>query len=252
MEKTYRHKKTGEIAYYKDGIIKVGNCSVEIGVEPSSEFWVELTYEILSFRANTGLLRIKDSNGIFQANGDAKRENTTEQYLLNEDGWDIHSVKRLSDGEVFSIGDKINFRGLYGNNSEHKYDTIRGFDLKQDANLGILYHNGLVGLSKIEKYKESILTTEDGITIFEGDVHYYIWLKEPTLGQEINKIYKNATKSLHGDEKWLKDVVTFSTKESAEKYLKENEKKYSLNDIKEIVKKLDCFGTTLIEYLEKQ
>ena len=39
MEKTYRHRKTGELAYYKDGIFKQNNCSVEIGVEPSSEFW---------------------------------------------------------------------------------------------------------------------------------------------------------------------------------------------------------------------
>ena len=39
MEKTYRHRKSGELAYYKDGIFKQGNYSVEIGVEPSSEFW---------------------------------------------------------------------------------------------------------------------------------------------------------------------------------------------------------------------
>ena len=48
MEKTYRHKKTGELAYYKDGIIKVGNCSVETGVEPSSEFWEEIRQPILT------------------------------------------------------------------------------------------------------------------------------------------------------------------------------------------------------------
>ena len=39
MEKTYRHRKTGGLAYYKDGVFKQGNCSVEIGEEPSSEFW---------------------------------------------------------------------------------------------------------------------------------------------------------------------------------------------------------------------
>ena len=44
MEKTYKHRKTGELAYYKDGIIKVGNCSVEIGVEPSSEFWNQILF----------------------------------------------------------------------------------------------------------------------------------------------------------------------------------------------------------------
>ena len=37
---------------------------------------------------------------------------------------------------------------------------------------------------------------------------------------------------------------------AAKNYLRDNEKKYSLNDIKETVKKLGCFGTTLIKYLE--
>ena len=44
MEKTYRHRKSGELAYYKDGIFKQGNCSVEIGVEPSSEFWNQILF----------------------------------------------------------------------------------------------------------------------------------------------------------------------------------------------------------------
>ena len=45
MEKVYKHRKTGELAYYKDGIFKQGRFCVEIGVEPSSEFWTELTKE---------------------------------------------------------------------------------------------------------------------------------------------------------------------------------------------------------------
>ena len=43
MEKQFRHKKTGEIAYYKDGIFKQGRFAVEIGVEPSKEYWEEVT-----------------------------------------------------------------------------------------------------------------------------------------------------------------------------------------------------------------
>lgn len=228
MEKVYKHRKTGELAYYKDGVFKQGNCSVEIGVEPSSEFWTEISYKVLE-------TKVYNCQGI--SNG---------TYTV------ITSVKRLSDGEVFSIGDKISFRGLYGNNSQHKYDIIKGFDLKQDANLGVLYHNGLVGLSKIEKYKESILTTFDGVELFDQDVYYFIWLNKPAHGQEINKVYKAIARPLEEDTSWSSDAVFFSTKESAEKYLKENQKKYSVNDIKEIVKKLGCFGTTLIEYLENE
>ena len=39
MEKIFKNRKSGELAYYRDGIFKQNNCSVEIGVEPSSEFW---------------------------------------------------------------------------------------------------------------------------------------------------------------------------------------------------------------------
>jgi len=40
--KTFKHRKTGEVAYYKDGVFKQGNCSVEIGCEPNGEFWEEI------------------------------------------------------------------------------------------------------------------------------------------------------------------------------------------------------------------
>lgn len=42
MEKTFKHKTNGTIAYYKDGVFRQGNCCVEIGCEPSEEFWEEL------------------------------------------------------------------------------------------------------------------------------------------------------------------------------------------------------------------
>ena len=49
MIRKFKNKKTGETITYKDGVIKAGNCVIETGVEPSSEFWMELTYEVLSF-----------------------------------------------------------------------------------------------------------------------------------------------------------------------------------------------------------
>ena len=238
MEKTYRHRKTGYIATQleKDSFIYKYDCGLPLSCYIKQEIledscdWekvIHKDYEILSFRANTGLLRIKDSNGIFQANGDAKRENTTEQYLLNEGGWDIYSVKRLSDGEVFSIGDKINFRGLYGNNSEHKYDIIRGFDLKQDANLGILYLNGLVGLNKIEKYREAVFTTFDNVEIYKNQsywgLHTKTWLLEYVDGG-INYDLKENELS---DSTYL----TFAKKENLEEYILMNKPVLSLNDL---------------------
>ena len=44
MEKVFKNRKSGELAYYKDGIFKQNGCSVEIGVEPSSEFWNQILF----------------------------------------------------------------------------------------------------------------------------------------------------------------------------------------------------------------
>ena len=236
MEKIFKHRKSGELAYYKDGIIKAGNCSVEIGVEPSSEFWTELSYEILSFRSH----RNRFYNPTIQKDGtylDAEimefdGNGASLEWMLNEDEYYITSVKRLSDGEVFSIGDKIYFRGLYGNNSEHKYDTIRGFDLKQDANLGILYHNGLVGLNKIEKYKEAILTTEDNVELFGGESIY-------SVTDDFQLCYTSiATKEN------VQGVRVFAKKEVAEEHILMNKPILSLNDL------LSVWGSDVEMYKE--
>ena len=42
MQKKFKHKKTGEIATYQDGVLKSSGFCVEIGVEPSSKFWEEI------------------------------------------------------------------------------------------------------------------------------------------------------------------------------------------------------------------
>lgn len=227
MEKVYKHKKTGQIAYYKDGIFKQNNCSVEIGVEPSKQFWEEIIFEILSFRSkfnefyNPKLQKdgtFLDDPLMSQNGGGASLK-----WMLNEDEYYISSVKRLSDNEVFSIGDKINFRGLYGNSSEHKYDTIKGFELKQDGSLGVRYHNGLVGIEKIQKYKEPILTTEDGVNIFQGDSYYYV---------NKNNFYIDFVVS--ADKKFdskKEDMLDFKHKEKAEEYILMNKPLLSLNDL---------------------
>ena len=48
MEKKFKHKKTGEIITYKDGVIKSGTFVLDMGCEPSSEYWEEVkkTYPI--------------------------------------------------------------------------------------------------------------------------------------------------------------------------------------------------------------
>lgn len=81
MEKTFKHKTNGTIATYKGGVFKQGNFCIEIGCEPSSEFWEELTYEIITEKPCVNI-------------GSSKIE--------------IIEVKRLSDNVVFKRGDLTN------------------------------------------------------------------------------------------------------------------------------------------------
>jgi hypothetical protein len=131
----------------------------------------------------------------------------------------IESVKRLSDGEIFSIGDKITFKGLFGNNSEHKYDIIKGFKFKQDKKIGALYHNGIVGLEIIEKYKEPIFTTEDGVDLFGGESVY-----------GVTDSFQLAYTSILTEENGQRCRL-FAEKEKAEKYIEENKPQYSQKDV---------------------
>lgn len=109
--KTYKHKKTGEIATYKDGILKSSGFSVEIGVEPSSNFWeeiVEKDYEILSYYAkNIGgkgdnyvdptyiWIETYKGNGKWSRGGHITAPYSTNE-MENHNGYGIHSIKRLS------------------------------------------------------------------------------------------------------------------------------------------------------------
>ena len=56
MEKIFKNRKSGELAYYKDGVFKQNGCSVEIGVEPSSEFWER------AFKTEDGEIKFEKDN----------------------------------------------------------------------------------------------------------------------------------------------------------------------------------------------
>lgn len=45
--KKFKHKKTGEIITYENGVIKSGTFVLDIGCEPSKEFWEEIVVKPL-------------------------------------------------------------------------------------------------------------------------------------------------------------------------------------------------------------
>jgi hypothetical protein len=187
--KTFKHKVTGEIAYYKDGVVKQGNCSIEIGREPSSEFWDEITKPLL-----------KTFDGVALFEGD------TYYCILGN----------------YMVETKLGSQGI----SEHS-PYIRFAD-KNKA-------------EEFIKQNTITLTTKDGKTLKFGDTFY-------TVDTERFRVHEAVVGKTFQKDRWAENA--FSTKELAETWIRHNQKRYSLNDIKETVNKLGCSATVLIEYLE--
>jgi hypothetical protein len=146
------------------------------------------------------------------------------------DPGDIYSVKRLSDGEVFSVGDKLvhptgcideieSFQEY--KNTIHVYYKKWNFDRLKDVR---------------KPFRKPILTTEDGVGLFEGDKAFPIYndenltiLREGPVNSGIDPV-----------ENWL----YFSTREAAETYRLNNAKVLSKQDI------IDCITETSFPYVK--
>jgi hypothetical protein len=206
--KKFKHRKTGEIATYQDGILKSSGFCVEIGVEPSNKFWkeiIEKDYEILRTILN-----------IFSSFTCENKDKLSDSEIIT-------SVKRLSDGEIFSIGDNTN------------YGIINNIMMPINVNdVGILidfknFEGIYQSLNKIQKIKKQpLFITEDGIDIYEGD-EIFIVNKFFNIGFSKGVKYNN-----HKDNKF------FSSLESAQNYILENKPCLSLNEFIELSKLCKC------------
>jgi len=216
MQKKFKHKKTGEIATYQDGVLKSSGFCVELGVEPSSQFWqevIEKDYEIVLWSfGNEDRFKTKNPDG------------TAIKY-------NIHSVKRLSDGEIFTIGDKIT--------GKSKYNCIIN-SIELNPNCSQIMFNRLdegIDLINAKHIKQPLFTTEDGVDVFEG---MEVFVVHPTT---LNTIIGLNTIEYSSYKGWL----FFSTKDEMEEYIIMNKPCLSINDLLKIKNNIGCFGNTLIE-----
>lgn len=175
------------------------------------EFWeevVEKDYEILSVISNlTGKVENVDSEGYVDF-GDCVYVDD----IVKSKNYDIHLVRRKSDGEVFTVGDKVVHEYYKGNPKIEKIYFI------EKDRLSVYIGGGWnVSIAKIEKVKNPLFRTEDGIDIYEGDS--YVTMKQHGYGKKY-----------------------FSTKEAAEEYILMNKPCLSINDLKDKL---------TIEYLKK-
>jgi len=136
----------------------------------------------------------------------------------------IKSVKRLSDGEVFSIGDKVKYSGK---KCMYSHFTIDNFYITTDNRMLARSLDCIINEYITEIVKEPIFTTEDGVDIYQGMSYWcvntssHLWTLWLQTAREKTQLHKN--------------VLAFATEKAAQNYIKYNKPVLSYNDVAEIV-----------------
>lgn len=131
----------------------------------------------------------------------------------------IYSVERLSDGEVFTVGDRIK---VYQHGSTKTIDSI---DLMKEG-IWFTYDSGSCHLTHAIKQKpQPIYLTHDGKDIFPKDIVWYV--NKENFYHDYIKAYPEV--------KFNSEIrAYFLTEEEAKKYIIENKPALSINDFWEI------------------
>lgn len=155
------------------------------------EFWqevIEPDFEILSFKQDSGIkdLWTKFLDGWSRnVNGYPATSPYTLEDMLKNDLYKIHSVKRLSDGEIFTIGDRaktITSKGKHIVTQLSIRQKCTGRDGKGGYNydgvdrIWIDWEDDCGGnwLESTEKVKHPLFLTHDGENIYEGDEVWFV------------------------------------------------------------------------------
>ena len=227
MNKQYRHKTTKELVEYDSYHMCYRHLHNRLNLIHIPKEWIESSsdweeiiskdYEILSLNIHDTRISSMVGCGIEYIKS-----------LLNDRLTKIHSIKRLSDGEIFTIGDKVNL-----GYSPDKIVTIKSFQAEKNS-CYIQYNESqpfqiFRGIHLISKAKQPLFTTEDGIEIFDKNHKLFeVILNNFHLHVNIPSIACNNHLDIRNDGFPSK---VFSTKEAAEEYIIMNKPCLSLNDI---------------------
>lgn len=140
-----------------------------------------------------------------------------------KDDWEINSIKRLSDREVFSIGDIVKSKHW----GDGQSSIIGGFGvvLGHFSILESAYTNDKsrwLSLDNVQHIKTSIFKSEDGVDIYEGDNLFLLSCTNWVISN-VSPCQNFKSHPFKGVSD--KEFKYFSTRENAEKYLKENKPK---------------------------
>jgi hypothetical protein len=127
----------------------------------------------------------------------------------------ILSIRRLSDGEVFTVGDLI---------TGHSYTdarVIEKIEIRHDESIRLEQKYGSTELAYATKLKQPLFLTHDGKDIFEGDTVW--WVRKESLHYSCFEA--------HSEISFCSDInVYFLTKAAAENYLVQKSHSLSIED----------------------
>lgn len=184
---------TGGLAFSLDTAKVESLCSIEKVIEKD--------YEIVSYVA-------KDNPN----NITTKRRGVH----LHEEYWKIYSVKRLSDGEIFTVGDLI---------TGYSYEDARSIQtIKIYRYTGIIKLEQILGYTDLRdatKAKQPFFATCNGKDIFDGDEVWYVNKENFYYDYFIAK--RNVS--------FFSDInVYFLTRVEAEEYIAKNKPIFTTED----------------------
>ena len=179
------------------------------------EFWeevIEKDYEILSLLLKKGYtykvtkVDLSNSRGFIEA-------------LLNCYNNRIYSIKRLSDGKIFTLGDIIR----HNNNVAYPIGELTKITIVNDTlffESNRNYYGFNANMCFISKVQQPLFITEDGFPIYQGDTYWCV-----NTAPHLWSIFQQTAK-----ERTIlnKTVIAFKSVDLAQKYIDDNKPKVKL------------------------
>jgi hypothetical protein len=178
---------------------------------------IEKDYEILSFKDLIGNLITKKGGRFLTSFHETEYK---EKELIKS--CNIHSIKRLLDGELFTVDDLVS-----DGSQEGKILRIR---LANDGKyqFSCALHNGWTYFTSYKKTIKPLFTTEDGVDIFRGSSYYNVNslfnIKKCKIIKDLTSFEKKVFYNLNNNN-------CFSTRTAAEEYVLMNKPCLSINNI---------------------
>lgn len=208
--------------------------SLDIGHNPSDFPWVyeeigyiKKDYIVLEYKSKaTGLIHSLKSDGLYSPNDVRDNE------LFESKCYFINKIKRVSDGEIFEVGDKFTFNGIGG-----LHDTIKSFKFRQNGEIAVSYGNGIVAVRKISKVNRMpVFKSHDGQDMYIGDEYCWVYLRNDDSKIRPYTVICNEDCVVSPGMRFNnKNAVFFSDINRAKAWIELNKPRYSITDLRESI-----------------